>query len=89
MDTVAKACGITEEDAFEILDNLFSVGLFETYIENNVTEYIFLKSQAVFVFAAFKLLDRLGRDHVFCVRRDTSTQSDYCFEMLWKNKSQG
>ena len=89
VDTVAKACGITEEDAFEILDNLFSVGLFETYIENNVTEYIFLKSQAVFVFAAFKLLDRLGRDHVFCVRRDTSTQSDYCFEMLWKNKSQG
>ena len=89
LDTVAKACGISEEDAFEILDNLCSVGLFEIYVENNETEYIFLKSQAVFVFAAFKLLDRLARDHVFNVRRDTSTQSDYCFEMLWKNKSQG
>ena len=89
LDTVAKACGLSEEDAFEALDNLRSVGLFEIYVENNETEYIFLKSQAVFVFAAFKLLDRLARDHVFNVRRDTSTQSDYCFEMLWKNKSQG
>lgn len=87
--TVAKACNLSEEDAFEALDNLRSVGLFETYVENNETEYIFLKSQAVFVFVAFKLLDRLARDHVFNVRRDTSTQSDYCFEMLWKNKSQG
>lgn len=87
--SVAKACGLSEEDAFEVLDNLRSVGLFETYVENNETEYIFLKSQAVFVFAAFKLFDRLARDHVFYVRRDTSTQSDYCFEMLWKNKSQG
>lgn len=89
LDTVAKACGLSEEDTFESLDNLRSIGLFETYVENNETEYIFLKSQAVFVFAAFKLLDRLARDHVFNVRRDTSTQSDYCFEMLWKNKSQG
>ena len=89
IDPVAKACGISEEDAFEALDNLRSIGLFEIYVENNETEYIFLKSQAVFVFAAFKLLDRLARDHVFNVRRDTSTQSDYCFEMLWKNKSQG
>lgn len=89
IDTVAKACGISEEDTFEALDNLRSVGLFEIYVENNETEYIFLKSQAVFVLAAFKLLDRLARDHVFNVRRDTSTQSDYCFEMLWKNKSQG
>lgn len=89
IDTVAKACSLSEEDAFEALDNLRCVGLFETYVENNETEYIFLKSQAVFVFAAFKLLDRLARDHIFNVRRDTSTQSDYCFEMLWKNKSQG
>lgn len=89
IDTVIKACGLSEEDAFEVLDNLCAVGLFETYVENNETEYIFLKSQAVFVFAAFKLLDRLARDHVFNVRRDTSMQSDYCFEMLWKNKSQG
>lgn len=89
LDTVAKACSLSEEDAFAVLDNLRAVGLFETYVENNETEYVFLKSQAVFVFAAFKLLDRLARDHVFNIRRDTSTQSDYCFEKLWKNKSQG
>ncbi len=83
--TIAKSCGISEEDAFEILDSLYSIGLLEMYEEDNITEYIFLKSQAVFVFCAFKLLDRLGRDHVFNVRRDTSMQSDYCFEMLWKN----
>ena len=90
--TIVNACGLSEEDVFETLDSLRSIGLFgllETYVENNVTEYIFLKSQAVFVFAAFKLFDRLVRDHVFTVRRDTSTQSDYCFEILWKNKSQG
>ncbi len=89
IDTVAKACGISEEDAFEALDNLRSVGLFETYIENNETEYIFLKSKAVFVLVAFKLLDRLAQDHVFQVMRDTSTICDYAFEKLWKNKSQG
>ena len=35
---------LDEEEAFEILDNLCSVGLFEKYVENNETEYIFLKS---------------------------------------------
>ena len=84
IDTVAKACGLSEEDAFEALDNLRSIGLFETYVENNETEYIFLKSKAVFVFAAFKLLDRLAQDHVFQVMRDTSTICDYAFEKLWK-----
>ena len=87
--TVAKACGLSEDDAFEALDNLRSVDMFETYIENNETEYIFLKSKAVFVLVAFKLLDRLTQDHVFQVMRDTSTICDYAFEKLWKNESQG
>lgn len=81
---VAKGCGLSEEDVFEALDKLQSIDMLETYVnDDNVTEYIFLKSKAIFILVAFKVLDKLNHDFVFNVMRDTSTICDYAFEKLW------
>lgn len=83
--SVAADCGLDEETAFEAFEHLRTINLLETYInEDHVTEYYFLKSRAVFVFTAFKLLEKMTMDFVFNVMRDTSMICDYAFEKLWE-----
>lgn len=83
--SAAADCGLDEETAFEAFEHLRTMNLLETYVnEEHVTEYYFLKSRAVFVFTAFKLLEKMTMDFVFNVMRDTSTIDDYAFEKLWK-----
>ena len=84
-EMIAGGCGLSTDEVMFALDALSSMDMLETCVtENNVREYYFLKSKALFVFAALKLIDRISHDHVFLVRRDTSIQTDYCFEKLWK-----
>lgn len=83
--SVAADCGLDEETAFEAIEHLRTINLLETYVnEDHVTEYYFLKSRAVFVFTAFKLLEKMTMDFVYNVMRDTSMICDYAFEKLWK-----
>ncbi len=83
--SAAEECGLSEEAAFEAFEKLREMNLLETYVNSDhVTEYYFLKSRAVFVFTAFKLLEKMTMDFVFNVMRDTSMISDYAFETLWK-----
>ncbi len=85
IEMIVSGCGLSTDDVIFALDALSSMDMLETcVIKNNVREYYFLKSKALFVFAALKLIDRISHEHVFLVRRDTSTQADYCFEKLWK-----
>lgn len=82
--TITKGTGLSDDDVLDALYQLLAINLLETYEDDDyMTVYVFRKSQALFVFAAFKVLEKLTCDHVFLVRRDTSTQDDYCFEMLW------
>ena len=83
--SVAKDCGLSEEDTFEAFEKLHTMKLLDTYVNNDhITEYYFLKSRAVFAFTAFKLFEKMSMDFVFNVMRDTSTVDDYAFEKLWK-----
>ncbi len=84
IETTAKDCGLSEEDTYDIFEKLRSINLLESYYNDKTckTEYLFLKSRAVFVLAAFQLLDKLTREFVFKVLRDTSTITDYAFEKL-------
>ena len=85
VSSTAQKCDLSEDECIEVFEKLCSMNLLETYVNaDHITEYFFLKSRAVFVLAAFKLLEKMSMDFVYNVMRDTSTISDYAFEKLWK-----
>ena len=85
VSSAAQKCGLSEDECIEVFEKLRLMNLIETSVNaDHITEYYFLKSRAVFVLSAFKLLEKMSMDFVFNVMRDTSMISDYAFEKQWK-----
>ncbi len=80
---IEKNCGLNEEEALEAVEKLRAIGVIESYVHENTTEYVFLKSRAVFALIAFKAVKLISKDPMWHIVRDTSTITDYAFEKLW------
>ena len=73
-------CELSEEEAIDAVDILYSLHLLETLNENHKVEYIFLKFRAFFVLSVFKTTELLlNETFSFEVVRDTSLIRDYAF----------
>lgn len=88
IQNVIDYCGLSEDDAIDAIESLYSLHMLEIYEENHNVEYIFLKFRAFLALSVFKTTELLLKE-TFCyeVLRDTAQINDYAFEKLWKNKS--
>ncbi len=83
LSDIEKHYGLSEEDAFEAMEKLRAIGIVDSYVHENTTKYVFLKSRAVFALVAFKAVKLISKDPMWHIVRDTSTITDYTFEKLW------
>ncbi len=83
LSDIEKQCGLNEDEAFEAMEKLKAIGIVEAYVHENTTEYVFLKSRAIFALVAFKAIKLISKDPMWHIVRDTSTITDYAFEKLW------
>ena len=73
-------CELSEEEAIDAVDILYSLHLLETLNENHKVEYIFLKFRAFLVLSVFKTTELfLNETFSYEVLRDTSQIKDYAF----------
>ncbi len=86
LSDISSKCNLSKEEALDAMEKLLTLKLLETLVnDEKVTEYIFLKSRAYYVLAAFKAVELLIQEtHSYEVVRDTSLINDYAFEKLWK-----
>ncbi len=82
---ICDACALEKDDALEVIEKIRSLNLLESFTnDEKITEYVFLKSRALYLFLTFRGLELLLQEtHAYEVLRDTSTINDYAFEKLW------
>jgi len=83
---VAEKSGLDEDMVLDSMEKLHLLRLIDSdRIHDGVTEFVFSTNRAQFVLALFHILELLSADSpVYALRRDSSMNSDYLFETLWK-----
>ena len=83
---LAEECGLDEDMVLDSMEKLHLLRLIDSdRVHDGVTEFVFSTNRAQFVLALFHILELLFADSpVYALRRDSSMNSDYLFETLWR-----
>lgn len=83
---VAQKCSLDEDVVLDSIEKLHLLRLIDSdRVHDGVTEFVFSTNRSQFVLALFHILELLSADSpVYALRRDSSMNSDYLFESLWK-----